>query len=144
MLKNSFFGVSFLLLLLTANLGELRADWTYRQSTGQLSHNGEAIGNGYSGIKEGLNNPEKESVRNVGPIPHGEWKIGDSFKHDTKGPVVMRLTPVGHTAHERTAFLIHGDNKNLNNTASNGCIILSRKLREKIAASGDHTLQVVK
>jgi hypothetical protein len=92
----------------------------------------------------GGNDHEKESVRDVGPIPCGEWTIGDEFKHETKGPIVMRLTPVGHKAHGRDGFLIHGDNSKMDRSASNGCIILSRELRERISKSGAKKLIVEK
>src|SRR5437870_7779771 len=84
--------------------------WLYKQSTGSISINGAVVGTGYSGHGTGLNNPEKEKEPNVGPIPVGEWTISEAFKHNSKGPLVMRLTPVGHIAHGRTEFLIHGDN----------------------------------
>ena len=105
-------------------------DWSYLQSTGELLLDGKHVGKGYSGKGEGLNNPAKEDVENLGPIPRGEWSIGPHFKHETKGPVVMRLTPIGHKAHDRSGFLIHGDNDKMNHTASNGCIILPAELRK--------------
>jgi hypothetical protein len=43
----------------------------------------------------------------------------------------------------RSDFYIHGDNPALNYTASEGCIILARPIREQIAASGDNDLQVL-
>lgn len=118
--------------------------WTYKQSSGELSFKGNVEGTGYSGKGEGLNKPDKEDVPNVGPIPRGEWSIGDPYDDKKKGPVVMALTPVGHDARKRTGFLIHGDNKDMNKTASNGCIILSKELRQKIAKSGVKKLLVEK
>jgi hypothetical protein len=86
-----------------------------------------------------------ESVHNHGPIPRGAWTIGP-FHDDPggKGPVVAHLTPIeGTETFGRAGFMIHGDNKALNHTASDGCIILARSLRQTIAGSGDHELQVV-
>ncbi len=60
--------------------------WTYRQSSGELLFDGKVVAKGYSGHGEGLNNPEKDSVRDVGPIPRCEWSMGDTFKYETKGP----------------------------------------------------------
>ena len=54
----------------------------------------------------------------------------------------MRLEPRGHNAHGRDGFLIHGDNPALNGSASEGCIILGKPLRELIAASTDKDLNV--
>lgn len=126
--------------------------WVYVQKTGKLyllDHLGaprpkEATATGYSGHGDGLNNPLKENVRNVGPIPAGKWKIGDKFDHPRIGPVTMSVTPDGHDALGRTEFLIHGDNKKMNMSASEGCIILDRKTREMIANSNIKSLIVEK
>lgn len=117
--------------------------WIYQQTTGELLHDGQYLTTGYSGHGEGLNSPAHETVPNVGPIPAGKWKIGREFRHPAKGPVCMRLTPVGHNAHGRSGFLIHGDNQAVNHTASEGCIILARVTRARIAGSGDDDLLVV-
>lgn len=117
--------------------------WVYQQSTGILQHDGDFIAEGYSGHGAGVNNPALESTPNTGPIPAGQWKIGRDFTHPTKGQICMRLSPEGHDAHGRAGFLIHGDNKAMNRTASHGCIILPRVTRVRIANSGDSDLLVV-
>jgi hypothetical protein len=43
----------------------------------------------------------------------------------------------------RDGFLIHGDSVEHPGTASHGCIIMSRAIREAIAQSDDHELNVV-
>lgn len=88
---------------------------------------------GYSGSPQGINNPTMEHIRNVGPIPRGRYLIGAPHSHKRLGPVVMTLFPHGHAAHGRSGFMIHGDNMNLNRTASQGCIILGRDYRQRIA-----------
>jgi hypothetical protein len=118
--------------------------WIYRQSTGELTLNGKLVATGYSGHDKGLNNADAEGEKNVGPIPRGEWSIGEAFKHDTKGPVVMKVTPIGHDARGRSGFLIHGDNAKMDKSASEGCINLERVARDKIAESGFKKLLVVK
>jgi hypothetical protein len=55
----------------------------------------------------------------------------------------MALTPVGHTAHGRTRFLIHGDSIRHPGNASEGCIVLDRAARQAIATSGDNDIEVV-
>lgn len=117
--------------------------WKYSQKTGVLSHNGRDVGNGYSG-KKGLwrNNPATETIKNKGPIPRGQYRIGAAGKHPAKGPITMGLTPVGHGAHGRTAFLIHGDSIKNPGDASEGCIVLGPHLRQRIAMSGDAVLVV--
>ena len=116
--------------------------WQYHQS-GQLFYNGYFVEKGYSGTGAGKDSPQFEATHNMGPIPCGKWIIGDTFTHATKGPVVMRLTPVGHTAHGRTGFLIHGDSRVHPGDASEGCIILGRTTRESISAGNDTDLNVV-
>ncbi len=101
----------------------------------------------YSGQPEARNNPARVRERSMGPIPPGFYRIGTAYKHPTKGPVVMRLTPVAGTdVFGRSGFLIHGDSIKAPGTASHGCIITTRKAREHIAtlaARGTATLQVV-
>lgn len=115
---------------------------TYSQTTGVWSHTGRHF-KGYSGHGAGLNNPAHEAVHSEGPIPKGRWHIGPVRDGGHLGPVVMDLTPVGHDAHGRSLFRIHGDNSLGNHSASDGCIILDRKSRELIAGSGDKDLVVV-
>lgn len=117
--------------------------WEYSQSTGQLSRDGQPIGIGYSGRGTGRNNPALERMRNLGPIPQGRYRIGTQYTHPTKGPITMTLTPVAHTAHGRTHFLIHGDSTRHPGDASEGCIVLNRHVRQTIAASGDTEIRIV-
>ena len=119
--------------------------WRYDQSTGDLFHDDEFVGTGYSGagrtLAEGRNNPEMEAAKERGPIPAGEWQIGSAHNSDHTGPLSITLTPVGHNAFGRSGFLMHGNNKADN--ASHGCIIMARGIREQVLASGDHRLEVV-
>jgi hypothetical protein len=43
----------------------------------------------------------------------------------------------------RSAFLIHGDNFQNDRSASSGCIILPRTVRETVWDRGDHLLTVL-
>jgi len=54
--------------------------------------------------------------------------------------MLMKLTPVGHDAHGRTDFRIHGDNQT--GDASHGCIIMAHGVREVISHSDDNELMV--
>lgn len=116
--------------------------WTYSQAKGILAHNADFCGIGYSGHGAGLNDATMETIHGVGPIPRGEWKIGPAYDDTHLGPCVMHLDPVGHDAHGRSLFRIHGDNAALNHSASDGCIILGPVLRHKIRDSGDTHLTV--
>ena len=118
--------------------------WTYSQSTGELDRDGARVGAGYSGHGAGLNNPVMQNVADVGPIPQGEWTIGPPRNPpDHLGPLALPLTHVSGDEFGRSAFFIHGDNAQLNHSASDGCIILVRELRQEIVDSGDSDLQVV-
>ena len=118
--------------------------WSYSQSTGQLTRNGVPLGRpGYSGAPEGQNNPNMQQVPNVGPIPRGTYRIGPPRSSSARGPHVLDLTPVGHNALGRTAFLIHGERRDgPPGLASTGCIILPLHIRQQVVASGDHELIV--
>ena len=109
--------------------------WTYHSDTGLIENpTGFMLGGGYSGNGAGLNNPAMESVHNHGPIPRGLWMIG-LFSDDPggKGPCVAHLTPFdGTETFGRSGFMIHGDNSALDHSASEGCIIAPRFIREQI------------
>lgn len=117
---------------------------TYRQTNGRIEVNGTLLGVGYSGHGVGLNNTAEEAVAGIGPIPAGRWKITSWEDHHGKlGPIVAILEPVDHDAHGRSLFRIHGDNAAANHTASDGCIVANRIIRELWRASGDTDLEVV-
>lgn len=116
----------------------------YSQRTGVLTGpDGKVWAKGYSGHGEGLNNPAKESVQAVGPIPRGDWEIGAPYDSKNVGPFALPLTPKGHDALGRSAFRIHGDNRKGDRSASHGCIIVPRDIRNRIRASGVSMLRVV-
>lgn len=119
--------------------------WTYAQKTGELQQDGKHVATGYSGAADGKNNPEKQSVPNVGPIPQGSWTItGPPANTAEHGPYVLRLTPGEETdTFGRSGFLMHGDSKNAPGTASHGCVIVGRLVREQVWESGDRNLEVV-
>ena len=111
--------------------------WTYHSDTGLIeSPTGFKLGDGYSGNGAALNNPAMESIHNHGPIPRGAWTIGEFFDDPGgKGPVVAHLTPIeGTETFGRADFMIHGDNQALNHSASEGCIVAPRFIRDQIAA----------
>lgn len=119
--------------------------FTYEQISGRMLSATGVIGVGYSGFSMGKNNPDMQEVRNVGPIPCGMYTIEapvDSPKH---GKFSMLLVPdLENQMHGRDEFLIHGDSIDFPGRASQGCIIISRWVRELIWNSGDHRLQVVR
>jgi hypothetical protein len=128
--------------------------WTYRQRTGELLQGDELVARGYSGLDdgdgilepgEGRNDPAAQRERGVGPLPRGRWRIvGPPFATKSHGPYVLRLIPrEGTETFGRSGFLIHGDSVKRPGTASLGCIIVPRAVRERIWKSGDCDLEVV-
>jgi hypothetical protein len=117
--------------------------WTYDQSAGVMSRAGKSY-TGYSGAGRGKNNPSMQAAVGVGPIPRGRWTIGAPYNSANTGPFTLMLTPAAGTdTCGRSAFRIHGDSVKNPGTASHGCVILPRAVRDAIWASGDRELLVV-
>jgi hypothetical protein len=119
--------------------------WTYIQQTGELQQDGKPVATGYSGAGPGKNNPDMQHVHNAGPIPQGSWTIaGPPVNTAAHGPYVLKLHPAVETeTYGRNGFLIHGDSKDKPGSASQGCVILPRAVREQVWKSGDQDLQVI-
>ena len=128
--------------------------WIYQQSTGNLYSEGNnpsavsLVGSGYSGAVGSQNNGALESLGSLGPIPAGNYTIGAQGTYVTNSgtvlPGAMTLTPKpGNWPYGRSGFLIHGDNRRGNRSASEGCVILGPSLRNMIGGSADTTLKVV-
>lgn len=119
--------------------------WQYNQKTGELKRDGIAVGLGYSGHGEGKNNPIRQSVPNVGPIPCGFWEIcGPPYTSADHGPYVLRLKPLADTlTFGRSSFLMHGDSRQYPGEASMGCVVLPREIRTEVWQSGDYRLEVI-
>jgi RHS repeat-associated protein len=128
--------------------------WIYQQSTGNLYSEGNnpsaitLVGNGYSGAPPFQNNGLMSSVGSLGPIPTGTYWIGSQATYRTNTGLVlqgaMTLTPKeGTWPYGRSGFLIHGDNRNGDRSASQGCVILKPSLRNLIGNSADRILRVV-
>ncbi len=84
----------------------------------------------YSGSGAGRNNPAMQGVKNVGPVPQGEWNVSgvQQTLHEKAHSNVLRLQPApGTNTYNRSDILVHGDNDT--GTASKGCIIAPRQTR---------------
>lgn len=124
--------------------------WTYEQSTGRLfAPNGELAGRGYAGGNcgndpEGINNPDMQDCKCVGPIPVGAYAFGAPLPQSKLGPFAIPLIPnAENEMFGRCGFFMHGDTK-IPRRASEGCIIMPRSVREACWASEDHQLNVVR
>lgn len=121
--------------------------WTYVQRTGALyAADGELVGVGYSGFGAGKNTPSWQAREDAGPIPRGLYTIGPprDVSGGPHGPFVLPLWPdSANQMFSRTGFLCHGDGIGPHaGSASHGCVVLPRKVREQIASSGDNRLMV--
>lgn len=123
--------------------------WKWDQSAGELSRNGKLVSRGYSGNGRGKNNPSLQGVAGVGPLPVGRYKIGAPYNSKNVGPYTLTLDAVdarpGDDVHQptgRSAFRVHGDSIRAPGTASRGCLIVPRNIREAIWRSGDRDLDV--
>ncbi|MEY2884432.1 MAG: hypothetical protein RL490_2156 [Pseudomonadota bacterium] len=124
--------------------------WVWHQATGELRRDGALISRGYSGKGRGKNNPALQGMQGIGPIPRGRWRMTSVYNSANVGPFTITLHALDeavpddvHEATGRSAFRIHGDSIRAPGTASKGCIILPRAIREQLWRSGDRELEVV-
>ena len=120
--------------------------WTYTQDKGELRDAADTLrGVGYSGNTWGLNNPLAQFQVGVGPIPVGLYTIGPPHNPiDHLGPLALPLWPdKANEMHGRSGFFAHGDNRFLNHTGSDGCIVLGHALRVALDQSPDKQLSVI-
>ena len=98
----------------------------------------------YSGKGPGLNDPASQCQPNVGPIPAGWYGIGNRYsggRTDLRNPLPLAPDPNNNMCN-RSGFLIHGDNSRGDNSASEGCIICSPGLGQRIKDGGGGNLFV--
>jgi hypothetical protein len=118
--------------------------WLWDQSAGELRRNGKLVSKGYAGYRAAANNPARQAERGLGPIPRGRWNMTTVQNSPNTGPFSIVLEPFPDTdTCGRSLFRIHGDNARGDRSASHGCIILPRAVREQIWRSGDRELVVV-
>ncbi|AWY08461.1 hypothetical protein HOT49_gp193 [Erwinia phage vB_EamM_Alexandra] len=119
--------------------------WKYEQSTGRLSDkNGKVVATGYAGKGEHKNKPASQNIVGTGPLPQGRYTINAPRTSQKTGPYAMDLTPAKENVmFGRASFQIHGDSIKAPGTASSGCIIMPRNIRELVWSSGDRELEVV-
>jgi hypothetical protein len=125
----------------------------YDQATGELfDSEGNLLGMGYSGRDPYKNDPSAEGLVDEGPIPRGFWKLASlELTTPLHGPYVIVLKP-GQSTRTRIvdvlkrdpdSFRIHGDSVAHLGSASSGCIVLGRSVREQIWTGMDRDLEVV-
>ena len=119
--------------------------WTYHQATGELFDRSDVhVATGYAGAPEGKNDPTKQDIPKVGPLPRGRYTIGSPHDSPHTGPYTMDLTPdPTNEMYGRGDFRMHGDSEEHPGAASEGCIVMPREVRVRVWISGDHQLKVV-
>lgn len=116
--------------------------WKYEQSTGRLYHGSELVETGYSGSLTNKNNPDRQQVKGMGPLPRGTYRIAGSST--SKGPMTIILEQTSGDSFGRSAFRIHGERvNNPAGFASEGCIIMSRATRRRVLRDGG-SIEVVR
>jgi len=121
----------------------------YESGSGWLYNPPNPAVKGYAGgdcgkAPQGKNNPDMESLHNVGPLPRGLYTLGTPIEGSHLGPFAIPLIPdPANEMYGRSGFFCHGDSIESPGNASNGCIIMPRAVREQMWASIDHTLRVV-
>jgi Protein of unknown function (DUF2778) len=100
---------------------------------------------GYSGFGQWKNDPTAQAFECKGPIPRGYWTVVNLIAWTPyHGPYVLVLMAnKGTILFGRDGFLCHGDSITDPGTASEGCIIQARSIREAWWQSGDRDLEVI-
>jgi len=85
----------------------------------------------------GKNNPAMDHLKNIGPLPAGDWIVGPWHTHPTLGPICAYLVPAeGTDAKGRSGFAIHGPDRDpaTYGQESRGCIATPRPTRLRVKA----------
>lgn len=91
----------------------------------------------YSGKGVDQNKTSSENLKMKGPIPRGWWDIKSGYAHPKLGNPTFNLDPHADTdTFDRDLFRLHADNLRGDNSASEGCIVCSRAVREQIRRMG--------
>lgn len=124
--------------------------WTYEQLTGNLyDPSGAFIHSGYAGgdcgkNPQGVNNPAAQMIDRTGPLPEGMYTKGTPVEGTALGAFAIPLIPdPANEMFGRGGFYIHGDNPHMNESASEGCIVMPPIIRHAFYSSPDPNLQVV-
>lgn len=121
-------------------------DFIYHQVTGEIYFGTQLLGKGHAGNGVGLNNPDKQTIHNIGPLPRGFYKVQPEMSNSQLGIVSMRLDPQPDDNGKmdwlfgRSGFYIHAP------VFSEGCIVQDLSPRCSIAEfvrRGRTLLQVI-
>ena len=123
--------------------------WCFESRTGKwFDPTGALVVKGYAGgncgkNKEGINNPDKQNVEKIGPLPEGMYSLGQLILESHLGAYAIQLIPdADNQMFGRKDFFCHGDTTPSGN-ASEGCLILPRAIREALWKSTDRRVKVI-
>jgi hypothetical protein len=122
--------------------------WLYLSRSGALlrslpTGHREIVAYGFAGRREGLNDPDLQHVKGIGPLPEGLYTIEAPHDSATTGPYTLRLVPhPNNRMFGRSSFAMHGPNKAAPAESSHGCMVFEITRRRLTWESGDHTLKV--
>jgi len=95
-----------------------------------------------TGIK-GYNNPAMVSVKFIGPLPPGTYKVDKPWGfHSPLGPNSVPLTQTSGESYGRGSFFVHGPGPDYNNS-SEGCIVFPIGERLKVISFNPDQITVV-
>ena len=128
----------------------------YSQSTGEMTGpDGKTVAVGYAGRGGGLNNPDAEGIKGVGPLPQGNWRMEELDREtcEKKGwpPPAYRLTPdeetrerVNDLGRDPDSFYVHAKAAKTEDQGreSWGCIALDKPERKALRAYNGRWIRV--
>jgi RHS repeat-associated protein len=117
----------------------------YHQSSGltigtdDFTHQVYMLEIGYSGEWScgGQNNPDSQEAKDCGPIPRGDWLIGEARNRLTTGKHSVPLSPwpsndIFESNREPNTFYSHGENPRTYGNSSQGCPVYHPEARKKL------------
>lgn len=120
----------------------------FNQTTGVISaEDGTIVTHGWSGNHDGKNNPDKQEIPCLGPLPRGTYAIQPwEAHHDHLGPMVAFLKPdPANEMFGRGDFFIHGpaNDPTKYGQESKGCIVVPREGRQAVKDLDPDTMVVI-
>ena len=119
---------------------------TWHQAGGLMTDpDGREVAQGWAGNHEGKNNPAKQAVHDLGPLPQGLYKVGQWQDHPHLGHMVSHLEQIEGETYGRDGFFIHGASKDPEKLGqeSKGCIVIPYQARLKVKEFSPSFIQVV-
>lgn len=122
--------------------------WTYVIDSGALlTPSGLLLSRGYAGAPGYVNDPSATAIPFKGPIPEGDYQIGDAEdRPESVGEFALPLTPLPtNQMYGRDGFFLHGDSIRHAGLreASDGCPVQPLFARQQVAVSPDRLLNVI-